>query len=145
MEKNIKEFESTLNVMDDILNQLVKKQAKLRAVVKEKNWEELLELIQQINDISNYFTDVDEVRDQMQALLSEEELKPFLPKLRELRSKLLKCKVESKVLSDYVNVTRQFIQQVIDKALPAKGNKNYSKNGSIKQPQLQSVLVDLRG
>ena len=37
------------------------------------------------------------------------------------------------------------LEEVIDDALPVRGNKNYSKNGSMTQPQLQSVLVDLRG
>ncbi len=145
MEKNIKDYELILNSMNDVLDDLTDKQSLLREAVKSKNWENLLEIIKNINLLSDYFTSVDETRDEMQNQFTEEELKPYLPTLRTLRSKLLKCKVENKVLNDYVNITRQFIQEVVDEALPVKGNKNYSRNGSMTQPQLQSVLVDIRG
>lgn len=145
MEKDLKEFESTLNSMNDILNDLSEKQTELRIVIKEKNWEKLINVISEINKISDYFSCVDEYRDEMQSLHSEDELKPFLPVLRDLRSKLLKCKVENKVLGEYVTITRQFIQEIVDEAVPVKGNRNYSRTGKMTQPQLQSVLVDLRG
>lgn len=145
MEKNIKDYELILNSMNDVLDDLTDKQSLLREAVKSKNWENLLEIIKNINLLSDYFTSVDETRNEMQNQFTEEELKPYLPTLRTLRSKLLKCKVENKVLNDYVNITRQFIQEVVDEALPVKGNKNYSRNGSMTQPQLQSVLVDIRG
>ena len=59
--------------------------------------------------------------------------------------KLLKCKVENQVISNYVNVTREFISEVIDKALPKTHNNNYTRNGTIVQHKAASVLVDVRG
>lgn len=145
MDKTLEEFESILKKEDELLDKLTEKQSTLRYAVTEKNWEILIDVINVIKAISDTFTEIDEKRDEIQRSLTSEELKTYLPTIRILRSKLLKCKIENKVLGDYVNVAKQFLQEVVDDALPVKGNKNYSRNGSMTQPQLQSVLVDLRG
>lgn len=145
MDRTLEEFESILKREDDLLNKLTDKQVDLRAAITERNWEVLIDVVNAINMISDAFTEIDEQRDEIQRSLTAAEMKEYLPTIRTLRSKLLKCKIENKVLGDYVNVARQFLQDVLDEALPVKGNKNYSRNGTMTQPQLQSVLVDLRG
>ena len=84
-------------------------------------------------------------RDEIQEQLKTEEIKPYFERLGRLRTKLLKCKVENQVISNYVNVTREFIAEVVEKALPQTRNKNYTKYGTITQPEPASVLVDVRG
>ena len=77
--------------------------------------------------------------------LKTEEIKPYFERLGRMRTKLLKCKVENQVISNYVNVTREFIAEVVEKALPQTRNKNYTKFGTVTQPKPASVLVDVRG
>ena len=47
-----------------------------------------------------------------------------------------------KVLSEYINITKGFVQSIIDNALPQSRNKLYSRNGNIIQSQPQSVVVN---
>ena len=142
MDEKFEEFENILKVEDSILNQLTNKQAVLRASVTEKSWEKLTEVISQINAISDSFMEVDQRREEIQDNLTVKELQPYFDTLGTLRTKLLKCKVESQALGKYVNITKNFIKEVIDNALPQTGNKVYSRKGTIVQPQPQSVVVN---
>lgn len=145
MEEMCNEFATILAEEENLLDRLAEKQAVLRRVIIEKDWESLLDSISDINQISDSFQHFDLRRDELQEQLKTEELKPYFERIARLRSKLLKCKLENQVISNYVNVTKDFIAEVIDKALPQNRNKNYTKNGTITQPQTASVLVDVRG
>ena len=142
MNENISEFESILSVEDSILEQLANKQALLRASVTEKSWEKLTEVISQINAITDSFQELDVKREKIQDSMSLSELKPYFERLGNLRTKLLKCKVENQALGKYVNITKNFIKEVIDNALPQSGNKVYSNKGKILQSQPQSIVVN---
>ena len=145
MDEFIKEFATVLAEEENLLDCLTEKQKFLRKAVMEKNWEDLVGLINEVNLISDSFQKFDIRRDEIQEKLKTEELKPYFERLGRLRTKLLKCKVENQVISNYVNVTREFIAEVVEKALPQTRNKNYTKYGTITQPQAASVLVDVRG
>ncbi len=145
MEEILNEFSSILAEEENLLDRLAEKQRILRKSLVEKDWESLLDLISEINQISDSFQKFDISRDEIQNQLKTAELKPYFDRLTRLRTKLLKCKVENQVISNYVNVTREFISEVVSKALPQTRNKNYTKNGTITQPQAASVLVDMRG
>lgn len=145
MDEMLNEFSNILAEEENTLDKLADKQLVLRKAITEKDWESLLELISEVNEISDSFQHFDLRRDEIQEQLKTEELKPYFERLSRLRSKLLKCKVENQVISNYVNVTRSFIAEVIEQALPQTHNKNYTKNGTITQPQTASVLVDVRG
>ncbi len=145
MEEILNEFSSILAEEENLLDRLAEKQRVLRKSLMEKDWEVLLDLISEINQISDSFQKFDISRDEIQNQLKSAELKPYFDRLSRLRTKLLKCKVENQVISNYVNVTREFISEVVSKALPQTRNKNYTKNGTITQPQAASVLVDMRG
>ena len=148
MEKNEvfdKEFSAILEKEENILNSLAQKQLVLRKAVVEKDWESLQTLISEVNQISDSFQQIDQKRENLMEQKNTEEIKPYFEKLSKLRTKLLKCKVENQVISNYVNVTREFISEVIDKALPKTHNDNYTRNGKIVQHKAASVLVDVRG
>lgn len=145
MEDLVKEFSVLINNEGIILDDLSDKQAVLRKAIIEKDWTLLVDMINEVNQLSESFQASDIRRDEIQNQLTSEEIKPFLDKLSTLRTKLLKCKVENQVISNYVNVTKQFISEVVEKALPQTRNKNYTKYGTITQPQTASVLVDVRG
>lgn len=145
MEEMLNEFSTILAEEENTLDKLAEKQLLLRKAIVEKNWEDLLELMSEVNSISDSFQHFDIRRDEIQEQLKSDELKPYFERLSRMRTKLLKCKVENQVISNYVNVTRDFIAEVINKALPKTHNQNYTKQGTITQPQTASVLVDVRG
>ena len=95
-----------------------------------------------VNSLTEKFRTLDSKRDDVQKAFSEDEVKVFYTKLAALRSLLLKCKVQNRVLTDYVNIARDFIKDVVDKALPQTRNKSYSRTGKIVQPQPVSVVVN---
>lgn len=142
MKNNEDEFAKILKNEDEILTSLLEKQNIVKKSVIERNWENLVVYIKDVNELSQKFEEIDIKRDEIQKNLTKEELKKYFEQLGKLRTKLLKCKVENRVLSDYVNIAKNFIQEVIEKALPQTRNKNYSRTGKIIQPQPQSVVVN---
>ena len=143
MTENTKEFDTVLVEEEKILENLIKNQDLLRKSVTDKNWEDLTKIINTINTLSADFLTIDSEREVLQDMMKIEELKPYFERLGSMRAKLLKCKIENEALSKYVNITRNFIQGVVENALPQSGNKVYSKQGKIVQPQPQSVVVNL--
>ena len=145
MNELINEYATVLAEEENLLDCLADKQKMLRKAITDKDWESLTGHINEVNLISDSFHTFDIRRDKLQEQLKTEEIKPYFERLGRLRTKLLKCKVENQVISNYVNVTREFIAEVVEKALPQTRNKNYTKNGTVTQPKPASVLVDVRG
>ena len=143
MKGNKMDFEQILENEERILDELVKAQNQLRKAVTEKNWENLTKIINTINNVSENFMEVDAQREDMQDMMKMDEVKPYFERLGNMRNKLLKCKIENQALSQYVNITKNFIQGVVDNALPQSRNKVYSKSGKIVQPQPQSVVLNM--
>ncbi len=138
----IEEFESVLDKEAKVLTELAEKQVAVKQSVIDRDWENLVALISDVNRLSDAFKEIDVKRDQLQNSLDENTLKNYYSQLGSLRSQLLKCKVENRVITDYVNIAKTFIQEVVEKALPQSRNKNYSRNGKIVQPQPLSVVVN---
>ena len=138
----IEEFESVLDKEAKVLTELADKQVAVKQSVIDRDWENLVVLISDVNRLSDAFKEIDVKRDQLQNSLDENTLKNYYSQLGSLRSQLLKCKVENRVITDYVNIAKTFIQEVVEKALPQSRNKNYSRNGKIVQPQPLSVVVN---
>ena len=136
------EFSVILKRMENILDVISEKQKLLREAVNKKNWTELMTLISEVNLLSDAFKSEDVRREKIQNLLKKNALSTYSISLAALRSKLLRCKAENKAFASYVNITRGFVQQVVEKAIPVSRNKNYSRNGVIVQPQPQSLVVN---
>lgn len=143
MENTVIEFNEILNQEDSILNSLIEKQAELKSAVTTKSWEKLTIIIEDINHIYESFTEKDSEREVLQDMIESKDLKELSPKIAELRGKLLKCKIENQAITKYVNITREFIQGIVENAIPQSGSKVYSSKGMIVQPQPQSVVVNL--
>ena len=143
MKGNKMDFEQILVKEEGILDELVKAQNQLRKAVTEKNWESLTKIINNINTVSGNFLEADAEREDIQDMMKMDEVKPYFERLGNMRAKLLKCKIENQALSKYVNITKNFIQGVVEDALPQSGNKVYSKAGKIVQPQPQSVVLNM--
>jgi hypothetical protein len=142
MEISKSDFEAILQDEDKVLSELYEKQEAVKQSVIDRNWDLLVPLLADVNSLTEKFRTLDSKRDDVQKAFSEDEVKVFYTKLAALRSLLLKCKVQNRVLTDYVNIARDFIKDVVDKALPQTRNKSYSRTGKIVQPQPVSVVVN---
>jgi hypothetical protein len=136
------EFKIILEDENNLLEHIAEEQGALRLAVEKKNWNALMTSISEINLMSDAFKTLDSRREKLQKSINKDELASYSETLLNLRSKLLKCKAENKAFASYVNISRSFIQQVVEKALPQSRNKNYSRTGHIVQPQPQSVVVN---
>ena len=136
------EFSAILKRMETILDSISEKQKLLREAVNQKDWNKLMTLISEVNFLSDSFKSFDTKREKIQSNMQRGDLSPYTYDLSVLRTKLLRCKAENKAFASYVNISRTFVQQVVEKALPHSRNKNYSRNGAILQPQPQSVVVN---
>lgn len=130
-----------LNEQNSILDVVLTKQQELRNSVNEKNWTNLMTVISEINLFMDKFNKLDEEREEITTTedISNSEYKRILSMVR---GKLVKSRTENKVLSEYINITKGFVQSIIDNALPQSRNKLYSRNGNIIQSQPQSVVVN---
>lgn len=136
------EFKIILEDENNLLDHITEEQSALRLAVEKKNWNDLMTSISEINLMSDAFKTLDARREKLQKSINRDELASYSETLLNLRSKLLKCKAENKAFASYVSISRSFIQQVVEKALPQSRNKNYSRTGHIVQPQPQSVVVN---
>lgn len=130
-----------LNEQNSILDVVLTKQQELRNSVNEKNWTNLMTVISEINLSMDKFNKLDEEREEITTTedISNSEYKRILSIVR---GKLVKSRTENKVLSEYINITKVFVQSIIDNALPQSRNKLYSRNGNIIQSHPQSVVVN---
>lgn len=132
-----------LNNQNVILDGLLFAQKELHKAVKTKNWVDLEANIASINDFTQLFMDLEDERNSICSTI--ENIAPETEEgkiLINIRSKLLQSKIENKSLGDYVNITRNFVQGVLDNAIPQRRNVLYSRNGKIVKPQPESVVLN---
>jgi len=134
---------------DSVLSDVIASQAELRAAINEKNWTNLMKVVSEINLEMDKFNRLDEERENF--LKSEngrmaagsaglgKETDELLAKVR---GKLVRCRTENKALADFINITRNFVQKVIETALPQSRTKVYGKGGGFVQKQPDSVVVN---
>jgi hypothetical protein len=130
-----------LNEQNSILDVVLTKQQELRNSVNEKNWTNLMTVISEINLSMDKFNKLDEEREEITTAEDVANIE-YKRILSVVRGKLVKSRTENKVLSEYINITKGFVQSIIDNALPQSRNKLYSRNGNIIQSQPQSVVVN---
>lgn len=130
-----------LNEQNSILDVVLTKQQELRNSVNEKNWTNLMTVISEINLSMDKFNKLDEEREEITTTEDVANIE-YKRILSTVRGKLVKSRTENKVLSEYINITKGFVQSIIDNALPQSRNKLYSRNGNIIQSQPQSVVVN---
>jgi hypothetical protein len=123
---------------NDILDKVLAQQAVLRASVRGKKWDTLMDTIEQINMLADEFKSAEEERE----AVSGQEAADVMPILAEVRGKLVRSKTENKALGDYITITRNFIQGVLDDAVPQSRSTVYARDGKIVHPQPSSVVVN---
>ena len=134
------EYRKILEEENSILSEVIGLQQNLRKAVNEKDWTELMKVISSINLKMDSFNRLDEQRENL--AVSAENDEGLRSLLSEVRGKLVRTRTENKALGDYINITRNFVQGIIDNALPQSRAKVYSRNGSMVQEQPHSVVLN---
>lgn len=134
-------YKDILTKEDEILSQVLQFQGDFKVAVNNRNWTDLMKVISKINLNMDAFNKLDEERERFSSQNKENnpECKELL---RAVRGKLVRCRTENKALGDYLNITRKFVKDIIENAIPHNRNKLYSRNGSIIQRQPESVVVN---
>lgn len=134
-------YKEILSQEDEVLSSVISLQSELRFAVKNKDWAELMKVISDINLSMDKFNNLDAQREAavVYAKTDEIETKTLLA---EVRGKLVRVRAENKALSEYINITRNFVRGIIDSALPQSRAKVYGRSGKILQTQPDSVVVN---
>ena len=124
-----------------LLDKIICDQKTLHECVLKRQWLLLEESLSKLNEMSETFAQLDKKREELSAGFNKGDFE--LSSLKaEVKSKLLKSKLENRVLSEYIVTTRQFLQGVFDDVLPERRNVTYTRYGKLIKPELHNVVVD---
>lgn len=124
---------------DTLMDLIIKAQHCVRDAVRERNWPSLERNISKMQEYTVDFISLDSEREAFgNGKLTPEEHSL----MKKIHAKLLQSKLENNALNDYVNISRGFVQNVIENAVPQRKNVLYSKNGSLVKPLPQSVVLN---
>ena len=124
-----------------LLDKIICEQKTLHECVLKRQWLLLEESLSKLNEMSETFAQLDKKREELSAGFNKGDFE--LSSLKaEVKSKLLKSKLENRVLSEYIVTTRQFLQGVFDDVLPERRNVTYTRYGKLIKPELHNVVVD---
>lgn len=143
-----KKYKEILLKEDSVLSDVIASQAELRAAVNAKDWTNLMKVVSDINLEMDKFNRLDDERESFlraekgMAAGSADFDKDTNELFARVRGKLVRCRTENKALGDFINITRNFVQKIIDTALPQSRVKVYGKYGSFVQKQPDSVVVN---
>ncbi len=137
---------------DAVLSDVIASQAELRAAINAKEWTNLMKVVSNINLEMDKFNRLDEERENFlkaagvggsaDSAVSADFDKETGEVLARVRGKLVRCRTENKALGDFINITRNFVQKIIETALPQSRTKVYGKGGGFIQKQPDSVVVN---
>ena len=141
----IERKQNLVSVMQEesvLLDKILEQQTLLHNCVTEKDWEKLNKNIENLQDMSDQFVELEEKRMSLSEHIDMASDTEISPVLSEVRGKLQKSKVENRVLSEYISTTRKFLQGVFDSVVPQRRNVLYSNKGEIVKPELNSIVLD---
>ena len=137
--------ENLVSVMQDesaLLDKILEQQTLLHNCVRDKEWEMLNKNIENLQNLSDQFVELEEKRMELSANIDMAGDETISPVLSEVRGKLQKSKVENKVLNEYISTTRKFLQGVFDSVVPQRRNVLYSNKGQVVKPELSSIVLN---
>ncbi len=134
---------SILNEQDKVLDLILSEQAKIHLCVINKNWINLESAITNMNSLSMNFVALDNERNALISdvsnIFSDSELRTLI---FNVKTKLIKSKIENEALSVYLKNARFFIQTILDKCIPQYRNTVYTRNGQIKKSSSSGISVN---
>lgn len=125
-----------------LLDTILEQQSVLHLCVTERRWDELETTTANLQALSDTFTELEQKRVALAARISVGSEDDLAPVLRQVRSKLLKSRVENNALNEYIRMTRRFLQGVFDSVVPQRRNTLYSRTGEIVKPELSSLVLN---
>lgn len=138
-------MERVLRREDELLNRILEEQHNLRDAVKTRQWDSLMQTISIVSMLADDFNSTDNERNILEADISSQEASALLPLRTAVKTKLMRSKAASHALSEYIAITKSFVQQVMDDAADSESANVYNKDGRYSRGTPRSVLVDCRG
>ena len=138
MAENSKVLE-ILNQENETLDKLLDCQSNVHIAVKTKNWIGLEEDLENIRRLSFEFSALEEKREAISSVEIGVEEKSLMLRLH---SKLLRSKIENQILNKYIETSRNFVQGILDNAVPQRRNVLYSRSGKIIKREPESVVLN---
>ncbi len=126
---------SLMKKQSDILDEILQEQNLVRKSVVARDWDTLQKSLNVIGDYSSAFCSLECERESF----SDESAFPDLR--RELKSKLLKSKIENDSLNEYLKITNDFLQGLFDNVIPNRRNVLYCTTGILKN-QPECMVLD---
>lgn len=142
---------------NELLNVILTEQRLIRETVKTREWSQLDAAIYRIQKMSDEFKNLesqrlnilyqftgDESLDvyQISHMFSLDLRQSLLESFRLMRQKLAVSKIENDALSEYIRVTKDFLQGVFDSAVPQARNTLYSNKGKVVKSMPESLVLD---
>ena len=137
-------YRDILESEETVLSEIIEKQMKLKKAVNDKNWSCLMECISELDELAEKFNALDEQRAQFsdenagKVEMNDEEV----ALLSRVRGKLIKSRAESRAMCEYIHITKEFVQTVLDTAVPNSRARVYSRKGYITNSQPSSVVLN---
>ncbi len=131
----------TLKSEAELLDKIIEVQRGVHECVLKRKWLLLEEKIAKMNELSSCFSELDKKREELEAEYSFKDFELAGAKAQ-VKSRLLKSKLENKVLNEYIFTTKNFLQGIFDQVLPERRNVTYSRYGKIVKPELHNVVLD---
>ena len=145
MEKKLDVKTELIEVMKKesaLLDQILEQQSIVHECVTKKNWTALEQTVSGLQELGDNFASLEERRSELSKGIEISQDSEISPVLGDVRSKLIKSKIENRVLNEYIKTTRKFLQGVFDSVVPQRRNTLYSKDGEIVKPELNSLVVN---
>ncbi len=131
----------TLKSEAELLDKIIEVQRGVHECVLKRKWLLLEEKIAKMNELSSCFSELDKKREELESEYSFKDFELAGAKAQ-VKSRLLKSKLENKVLNEYIFTTKNFLQGIFDQVLPERRNVTYSRYGKIVKPELHNVVLD---
>lgn len=161
MEKTAQETYAILSSQNDLLEDMINQQKKIRAAVTAKDWNDLDVLLFKVNEITESFSKLEISRDSLcksvcaaaapgampdmyrtACCFPAEYRTPVMEMFHQVRRKLTVSKIENDALNDYIRITKSFLQGVFDSVIPKRRNTVYSRTGTVVHPVPESLVLN---
>ncbi|HZK20319.1 MAG TPA: hypothetical protein VFC68_06310 [Treponemataceae bacterium] len=148
---------TTLLEQNDLLENIIALQKIVYSAVTDKKWETIEDSMHTLSVVSEKFQFLEKTRVQLCNELCPENagnmhsvadalfppLKtPFIQTFHEVRQKLTVSKIENKAINDYIRISQDFLQGVMENVIPQRRNKIYTRTGTLVKNQPDSVVLN---
>ncbi len=138
--------EKIISVMEkesELLDKILFVQKEIHDFVREKDWVDLNDTLEKLQNLSDEFSSLEEEREILCADIDIRREADFSKTIESVRGKLQKSKIENRVLNEYISTTRRFLQGIFDSVVPQRRNTLYSRTGRIIHSEPTAVAVDI--